>query len=234
MAVDGQPVTGNDSLQRVMSKKRGGDMLNLTVYRNGRTQEIRVKLGEAPQRLVIGWIACKNAKGPAIRVRWLRPFDFSCEVVVRRRRRLWLRRRQCCTLFLLPGGRPRRLGASLPPSRPAACHGGARARAPGVPGSELLLRSVAALAFNSARILLTSIQLPSRPDCRVHAGGATEYSRNLAYDSSVLPRFSTQSRRISSQKANNMPNSGQNVLRRLVRNVRLVRLLPSGQFAFFQ
>jgi S1-C subfamily serine protease len=51
MAIDGQPVEGNDSLQRVMSQKRGGDWLNLTVYRNRRKVEIRVKLGSAPQRL---------------------------------------------------------------------------------------------------------------------------------------------------------------------------------------
>ena len=50
-AIDGQPVEGNDSLQRVMSQKRGGDWLNLTVYRDGRKQEVRVKLGSAPQRL---------------------------------------------------------------------------------------------------------------------------------------------------------------------------------------
>ena len=51
MAIDGQPVEGNDSLQRVMSQKRGGDRLNLTVYRDRRKQEVRVKLGSAPQRL---------------------------------------------------------------------------------------------------------------------------------------------------------------------------------------
>ncbi len=51
VAVEGQPVDAKDSLQRVMNRKRGGDMLGLTVYRNGRTQEIKVKLGEAPQQL---------------------------------------------------------------------------------------------------------------------------------------------------------------------------------------
>ena len=50
-AVDGQPVEGNDSLQRVMNQKRGGDLLDLTVYRDRRKQEVRVKLGAAPQRL---------------------------------------------------------------------------------------------------------------------------------------------------------------------------------------
>jgi len=48
-SVEGQPVTGNETLQRVMNRKRGGDMLELTVYRNGRSEKIRVHLGEAPQ-----------------------------------------------------------------------------------------------------------------------------------------------------------------------------------------
>jgi len=51
VAVEGQSVDAKDSLQRVMNRKRGGDMLGLTVFRNGRTQEIKVKLGEAPQQL---------------------------------------------------------------------------------------------------------------------------------------------------------------------------------------
>jgi S1-C subfamily serine protease len=51
VAVDGQPVEAKDTLQRVMNRKRGGDQLNLTIYRNGRTQEVKVKLGEAPQQL---------------------------------------------------------------------------------------------------------------------------------------------------------------------------------------
>ncbi len=51
IALDGQPVQGNDSLQRVLNRKRVGDMLDLTVYRGGRTQHVRVKVGEAPQTL---------------------------------------------------------------------------------------------------------------------------------------------------------------------------------------
>ncbi len=49
IAVDGQPVESNDSLQRVLNRKRVGDTLALTVYRNGRTQQVRVKVGEAPR-----------------------------------------------------------------------------------------------------------------------------------------------------------------------------------------
>ena len=48
-AVEGQTVTGNDTLQRAMSHKRAGDILDITVYRNGKSQTIKVRLGEAPQ-----------------------------------------------------------------------------------------------------------------------------------------------------------------------------------------
>ncbi|HKE26795.1 MAG TPA: trypsin-like peptidase domain-containing protein [Bryobacteraceae bacterium] len=51
VAVEGQPVTGKESLQRVMDRKHGGDPLNLTVHRNGHNQRVTVKLGEAPQQL---------------------------------------------------------------------------------------------------------------------------------------------------------------------------------------
>ena len=49
--MDGQPVESNDSLLRALNRKRVGDPLELTVYRNGRTQRIQVKMGEAPQAL---------------------------------------------------------------------------------------------------------------------------------------------------------------------------------------
>ncbi len=48
-AVEGQPVTGNETLQRVMAKKRGGETLNLTVIRNGKSENVKVHLAEAPQ-----------------------------------------------------------------------------------------------------------------------------------------------------------------------------------------
>jgi S1-C subfamily serine protease len=51
MAVDGRPVDGQDSLQRALTRKRAGDTLDLLVYRNGRTQKVQVRLGEAPQTL---------------------------------------------------------------------------------------------------------------------------------------------------------------------------------------
>jgi S1-C subfamily serine protease len=51
VAVEGQAVEGKESLSRALSRKRGGDPLDLTVYRAGRRQQVRVKLGEAPQVL---------------------------------------------------------------------------------------------------------------------------------------------------------------------------------------
>ncbi len=51
VAVEGQPVDAKDTLQRVMNRKRGGDPLTLTVYRDGKNVDIKIKLGEAPQQL---------------------------------------------------------------------------------------------------------------------------------------------------------------------------------------
>ena len=51
IAADGIPVEGSETLLRLLQKKRGGDPLELTIYRNGRTQKVKVKLGEAPQQL---------------------------------------------------------------------------------------------------------------------------------------------------------------------------------------
>jgi len=51
IAIDGQPVESNDSLQRALNRKHVGDPLTLTVYRNGRTQQVHVKIGEAPRAL---------------------------------------------------------------------------------------------------------------------------------------------------------------------------------------
>ena len=51
VGVEGRPVEGKDALSRALSRKRGGDPLELTVFRAGRNQQIRIKLGEAPQVL---------------------------------------------------------------------------------------------------------------------------------------------------------------------------------------
>ena len=51
LAADGQNIEDNNTLPRLLNRKRGGDMLQLTIYRNGQTQKVQVKLGEAPQQL---------------------------------------------------------------------------------------------------------------------------------------------------------------------------------------
>jgi putative serine protease PepD len=51
IAVDGHPVESTDSLQRVLNRKRVGDAVELTIYRNGHTKRVQIKVGEAPQTL---------------------------------------------------------------------------------------------------------------------------------------------------------------------------------------
>jgi S1-C subfamily serine protease len=50
VAVEGQTVEGTETLISALSRKRGGDTLNLTVYRNGRRENVKVTLGSAPQQ----------------------------------------------------------------------------------------------------------------------------------------------------------------------------------------
>jgi len=50
-ALDGKPVEGVDSLQRAMDRHHGGDILEMTIFRDGASQKLRVKLGEAPQQM---------------------------------------------------------------------------------------------------------------------------------------------------------------------------------------
>jgi S1-C subfamily serine protease len=51
VAIDGKPPDSNDSLRKALDRKRAGDVIDLTIYRDGGTQKVRVKLGEAPQSL---------------------------------------------------------------------------------------------------------------------------------------------------------------------------------------
>jgi S1-C subfamily serine protease len=51
IAIDGKPVEHAEDLQRALTRKRGGDTMELTIYRRGRTQKVKVVLGSAPQRL---------------------------------------------------------------------------------------------------------------------------------------------------------------------------------------
>lgn len=49
-AAEGQRIDDKETLKQLMDKKHGGDMLELTIYRGGRSEKVRVKLGEAPQQ----------------------------------------------------------------------------------------------------------------------------------------------------------------------------------------
>jgi S1-C subfamily serine protease len=46
-ALDGKPVSEPDAVTRTISRKHPGDQLDVTIYRNGRTAVVKVKLGEA-------------------------------------------------------------------------------------------------------------------------------------------------------------------------------------------
>jgi len=43
-AIDGEPVSGQSSLSRAMARKRAGEKITLTVYRNGREIKLPVVL----------------------------------------------------------------------------------------------------------------------------------------------------------------------------------------------
>jgi S1-C subfamily serine protease len=46
MSIDGQPVDRDDAISRALERKRAGDTLEITIFRGGRTTNVRVKLGE--------------------------------------------------------------------------------------------------------------------------------------------------------------------------------------------
>jgi S1-C subfamily serine protease len=48
LAADGQPIQREDSVVRILAKKRVGDTLDLTIFRNGHTLHVPVKLLRAP------------------------------------------------------------------------------------------------------------------------------------------------------------------------------------------
>ncbi len=50
-AIDGKPVESETSLTRAMTQKRGNDTITLTIYRDGRTTKMPIKLGSAPEPL---------------------------------------------------------------------------------------------------------------------------------------------------------------------------------------
>jgi len=46
MAIDGKPVEHPDAISRSLARKRAGDTIEMTVFRGGRTTNIRIKLGD--------------------------------------------------------------------------------------------------------------------------------------------------------------------------------------------
>ena len=48
-AIDGKPVTEPDAVTRALARKHPGDIIALKVFRGGRTLDLQVKLGEAPE-----------------------------------------------------------------------------------------------------------------------------------------------------------------------------------------
>jgi S1-C subfamily serine protease len=46
MSIDGKPVDRDDAISRALANKRTGDTLELTIFRSGRTMNVRVRLGE--------------------------------------------------------------------------------------------------------------------------------------------------------------------------------------------
>jgi S1-C subfamily serine protease len=46
MSIDGKPVDRDDAISRALATKRTGDMLELTIFRNGKTTNIRIRLGD--------------------------------------------------------------------------------------------------------------------------------------------------------------------------------------------
>ena len=46
MAIDGKPIDREDAISRALSRKRSGDTLEMTVFRSGRTVNVRIKLGD--------------------------------------------------------------------------------------------------------------------------------------------------------------------------------------------
>jgi S1-C subfamily serine protease len=49
ITIDGKPVNEPDAITRVIARKRPGDVVSLRILRDGRTMDLQVKLGEAPE-----------------------------------------------------------------------------------------------------------------------------------------------------------------------------------------
>ena len=47
MSIDGHPIDRDDAISRALARKHAGDSIELTIFRNGKTINVRAKLGEA-------------------------------------------------------------------------------------------------------------------------------------------------------------------------------------------
>ena len=47
--IDGKPVNEQDAVIRVLARKHAGDTMDLKVYRNGKTTNLKVTLSEAAE-----------------------------------------------------------------------------------------------------------------------------------------------------------------------------------------
>jgi S1-C subfamily serine protease len=47
MSIDGHPIDREDAISRALARKHSGDTIELTIFRNGKTMNVRAKLGEA-------------------------------------------------------------------------------------------------------------------------------------------------------------------------------------------
>ena len=52
MSIDGKPVDRGDAITRTLARKRSGESIELTVFRGGRTMNLRIKLGDTPQEKI--------------------------------------------------------------------------------------------------------------------------------------------------------------------------------------
>jgi S1-C subfamily serine protease len=51
IAIDGNPVAGQDALRKALNRKKPGENMVLTIYRGSRTMKVTVTLGSAPEAL---------------------------------------------------------------------------------------------------------------------------------------------------------------------------------------
>ncbi|MBV9506048.1 MAG: trypsin-like peptidase domain-containing protein [Acidobacteriia bacterium] len=52
LAVDGQAIEDTETLTRAFNRKRAGQVLNFTIFRTGKTQQVAVRLGEASRAVL--------------------------------------------------------------------------------------------------------------------------------------------------------------------------------------